>query len=102
MNKTMLAMVIGIMLGGYFSISISYAGNCDHSWQQAKDGSSCGGRAAGSTPFSRTVVKRLKTSDSAWRVYVASVNCGTARCNRIGPSAPYPAFDKSYDSLAPV
>lgn len=22
------------------------AGNCDHSWQQAKDGSACGGRAA--------------------------------------------------------
>jgi hypothetical protein len=26
--------------------SQSFAGSCDHSWQRAKDGSSCGGRAS--------------------------------------------------------
>ncbi|NTG38809.1 hypothetical protein G6K91_31595 [Agrobacterium rhizogenes] len=25
--------------------SLSFAGNCDHSYQRASDGSSCGGRA---------------------------------------------------------
>ncbi|NTI62131.1 hypothetical protein G6L85_11510 [Agrobacterium rhizogenes] len=25
--------------------SLSFAGNCEHSWQRASDGSSCGGRA---------------------------------------------------------
>lgn len=26
--------------------AITFAGSCDHSWQNAKDGSSCGDRAA--------------------------------------------------------
>lgn len=30
-----------------------YAGNCDHSWQSAKDGSSCGDRAADRRPGGR-------------------------------------------------
>jgi hypothetical protein len=35
-----------------FAISIpaASAGPCDHSWQTAKDGSSCGGRAADQRP----------------------------------------------------
>ncbi len=28
----------------------AYAGNCDYSWQTAKDGSRCGGRAADQRP----------------------------------------------------
>jgi hypothetical protein len=28
----------------------AYAGNCDHSWQTAADGSRCGGRAADQRP----------------------------------------------------
>ncbi|MFN3704094.1 hypothetical protein, partial [Thermomonas sp.] len=36
----------------------------------------------GSTPKSRTVVKELRTSDPAWRPYVASSGCGIARCIR--------------------
>lgn len=28
----------------------AFAGNCDHSWQTASDGSSCGGRAADVRP----------------------------------------------------
>lgn len=31
----------------------AYAGNCDHSWQTAADGSSCGGRAADVRPGGR-------------------------------------------------
>ncbi|MGN6671256.1 MAG: hypothetical protein ACTHJ4_06950 [Candidatus Nucleicultricaceae bacterium] len=30
-----------------------FAGNCDHSWQRAKDGSICGGRAADQRPGGR-------------------------------------------------
>lgn len=33
--------------------SFSFAGNCDHSWQSAKDGSSCGNRAADRRPGGR-------------------------------------------------
>src|SRR5690606_21568207 len=36
----------------------------------------------GSTPKSRTVVKGLRTSDPAWRVFAASSGCGIARCIR--------------------
>lgn len=30
--------------------TMTFAGSCDHSWQSAKDGSSCGGRAADRRP----------------------------------------------------
>lgn len=36
----------------------------------------------GSTPKSRTVVKGLRTSGLAWRLFAASSGCGTARCIR--------------------
>ena len=32
------------------SATASYAGSCNHSWQQASDGSRCGGRAADQRP----------------------------------------------------
>jgi len=35
-----------------FAVSV-YAGNCDHSWQTASDGSRCGGRAADQRPGGR-------------------------------------------------
>ena len=37
-------------------------------------------RRLGSTPKSRTVVKGLRTSGLAWRLFAASLGCGTARC----------------------
>jgi hypothetical protein len=33
--------------------SVAMAGPCDHSWQTAGDGSSCGGRAADQRPGGR-------------------------------------------------
>ena len=33
--------------------TFSFAGSCDHSWQSAKDGSSCGDRAADRRPGGR-------------------------------------------------
>lgn len=40
-----------IVLG--FAAFAANAGRCDHSWQTAKDGSSCGGRAADMRPGGR-------------------------------------------------
>ena len=40
------------------------------------------GPGLGSTPKSRTVVKGLRASDPAWRVFAASSGCGIARCIR--------------------
>lgn len=37
--------------------------------------------AAGSTPFSRTVIKRLKTPDHALPIVFASVDCESAQCS---------------------
>ena len=37
----------------------------------------------GSTPFPRTVLKRLTTSDPERQLYVASWDYGTAQCSRI-------------------
>ena len=37
----------------------------------------------GSTPFSRTIGLRLRTSDPRRPVFVASWDCGTVRCSRI-------------------
>jgi hypothetical protein len=36
-----------------FTLNSAYAGNCDHSWQTASDGSSCGDRSADSRPGGR-------------------------------------------------
>ncbi len=33
--------------------TLSFAGNCNYSWQSAKDGSSCGDRAADRRPGGR-------------------------------------------------
>lgn len=33
-----------------FTTLPAFAGSCDHSWQTASDGSSCGGRAADQRP----------------------------------------------------
>ncbi|HDI2988525.1 hypothetical protein [Acinetobacter baumannii] len=40
MKKLMLILTLSI------PFSAAFAGSCDHSWQNAKDGSSCGDRAA--------------------------------------------------------
>jgi len=37
--------------------------------------------ASGSTPFSRTVIKRLKTLDHALPIVFASVDCESAQCS---------------------
>lgn len=42
-------LVLSIMLVCSFATG-SIAGNCDHSWQTAKDGSVCGDRSADSRP----------------------------------------------------
>ena len=39
----------------------------------------------GSTPFPRTVLKELKTSDPAWQPVGASEDCGIARCSQTHP-----------------
>ena len=45
MKKLLLTLLISIT-----SVSFAYAGNCDHSWQTASDGSACGDRSADSRP----------------------------------------------------
>lgn len=47
MKKLILCTLLGL------SMSTAFAGNCDHSWQSAKDGSSCGDRAADKRPGGR-------------------------------------------------
>ena len=44
MKATLLAVALFIVSS--VSTVSSFAGPCDHSWETAKDGSSCGGRAA--------------------------------------------------------
>lgn len=44
MKNIIFALLIAIPAGSAF------AGSCDHSWQSAKDGSSCGDRAADKRP----------------------------------------------------
>ncbi|MGN6538947.1 MAG: hypothetical protein ACTHKQ_24870 [Mesorhizobium sp.] len=39
-----------LLLAISFATSPSFAGNCDHSWQTASDGSACGDRSADSRP----------------------------------------------------
>lgn len=45
MKKIILIAIMSILSSAAF-VATATAGNCDHSWQQASDGSSCGGRAA--------------------------------------------------------
>ena len=44
----MKSLVLAVIMSGiYMGLSgMAQAGSCDHSWQTAKDGSSCGERAA--------------------------------------------------------
>ncbi|MFC2253925.1 hypothetical protein ACETRX_30120 [Labrys portucalensis] len=44
----MIRIVFAAIVAGVFSMTVApaFAGSCDHSWQQAKDGSICGDRAA--------------------------------------------------------
>jgi hypothetical protein len=44
--KTIILAFMLAVTGSIVSISAASAGNCDHSWDSAKDGSHCGGRAA--------------------------------------------------------
>ena len=44
MKNIIFALLISLPVGWAF------AGSCDHSWQSAKDGSSCGDRAADKRP----------------------------------------------------
>ena len=37
--------------------------------------------ARGSTPFSRTVIKRLKTLNRSWQLFAAFEDCGIAQCS---------------------
>lgn len=41
MKKILLTITLSMLAG-----TSAFAGNCDYSWQKAKDGSSCGDRAA--------------------------------------------------------
>lgn len=59
-------------------------------------------RQRGSTPFPRTVLKRLITSDPERQLYVASWDYGTVRCNRIRQLALRSASGNAGDELAPV
>ncbi|MEE3607493.1 hypothetical protein [Avibacterium paragallinarum] len=45
MKKIALLLLSTFLLG---TVSTAYAGNCDYSWQRAKDGSQCGKRASNS------------------------------------------------------
>lgn len=46
-------LVAGLLILGSTLSTTSFSGTCDHSWQSAKDGSSCGGRAADKRPGGR-------------------------------------------------
>ena len=46
----MKTIIAALMLTIALASSAAYAGNCDHSWQTAKDGSACGDRSADSRP----------------------------------------------------
>ena len=47
MKKLILAVLLAV------PTTFTFAGNCDHSWETASDGSSCGGRAADRRPGGR-------------------------------------------------
>lgn len=48
--KKIILFVLAILIA---MTSVSYAGNCDYSWQTASDGSRCGRRAASERPGGR-------------------------------------------------
>lgn len=50
MHKLMAAIFAVLAIGGVLFAVTAQAGNCDHSWQTAADGSSCGDRSADSRP----------------------------------------------------
>ena len=54
----------------------------------------------GSTPKSRTVVKGLRTSGLALRLFFASSGCGTARCIRTHRPLPHRVSSTSCDGSA--
>lgn len=56
----------------------------------------------GSTPFPRTVLKGLKTSSLAGRLYDAFVGYETVRCSRIDPLLPHRESDRIDGQHVPV
>ncbi len=60
------------------------------------------GTQQGSTPFPRTVLKGLKTSDLAGRLYDAFVGYETARCSQRDPPVLHHEFDTTDGQRAPV
>ena len=56
----------------------------------------------GSTPFPRTVLKGLKTSNLAGRLYDAFAGYETARCSRIDQPALHHEFDTTDGQHAPA
>jgi hypothetical protein len=42
--------IVAAIFAASFVVTPASAGNCNHSWQHAKDGSSCGARAADQRP----------------------------------------------------
>lgn len=67
-------------------------------WVQPVDPDDC----LGSTPFPRKVLKGLKTSDLAGRLYGAFLGCGTVRCNQTGLLAPHHVSDRTGERHAPA
>jgi hypothetical protein len=41
-----IALIAAFVLATVGFSPVAFAGNCDHSWERAADGSRCGGRAA--------------------------------------------------------
>jgi hypothetical protein len=50
MGATMRIIIIVALCAASFVVTPAFAGNCNYSWQHAKDGSACGGRAADQRP----------------------------------------------------
>jgi hypothetical protein len=48
-----LALSLLLISASFFITKSANAGNCDHSWQSASDGSNCGARAADQRPGGR-------------------------------------------------
>jgi hypothetical protein len=46
----MRAMIVAAIVLSFLGACPAFAGPCDHAWQTASDGSSCGGRAADQRP----------------------------------------------------
>ena len=56
----------------------------------------------GSTPFPRTVIKRLITLNHSSQLVDAYEDCESVQCSQIYPLWLYPSCDKSSGSYAPV